>query len=104
MTVTLTQSAESNELIDLGNGVKVGTGSSDVELHFHCAYATTIEVTSAEFEVQSQSVVSGMHGTGTLDAGFSLTIAQGDTVILGSDVEVTASWEVTTLSDLSFYF
>ena len=71
---------------------------------FTCNYATTVELTSEAYTVAGASVVDTFSGTGSLSAGFAMSLNNGDgsAFLLGDNVQVGITWAVTALSDLTF--
>ena len=64
-------------------------------------------INSNPFSLYNVELSGTKSSTGKLDDGFTLTLANvlgGQTIILGELLEVTATWAVTGLDDVSFYF
>lgn len=93
-----------DNIISLGSQSVVTTpfGASVI---FECQYDLTIDVASQDYTVSGASVVDTFHGTGSLAAGFSMILNNGDPTafLLGSTLPVAIEWSVTALSTkLSF--
>ena len=74
-----------DNIISLGSQSVVTTpfGASVI---FECQYDLTIDVASQDYTVSGASVVDTFHGTGSLAAGFSMILNNGDPTafLLGS--------------------
>ena len=69
----LAQSRKKRNSIDLGDGLRLRTGSSEIAFDVVCSYPTSVMLESSSVSVQTVSV-SGVHrGTGSLENGFALT-------------------------------
>jgi hypothetical protein len=104
--VDRTRSEIENNKIELGELTLV-TSPFAVGVTFECSYPMGITVESDPFSVQDIDVTGAKTSTGKLDDGFSLELTDesgGPNVVLGGLLEVAAKWEVTGLSDVTFYF
>ena len=90
-------------MIKLSDTLSVDSTPGIASVDFRCTYDTTIDVTSAEFDVEDVSISGTTSGTGKLDTGFELTVGDGSAIILGQAVTVKAEWSVK-LSDVSPHF
>ena len=93
-----------DNIISLGSQSVVTTpfGASVI---FECQYDLTIDVASQDYSVTGASVVDTFHATGSLAAGFAMSLNNGDATdfILGNNLPVEITWSVTALSGkLSF--
>lgn len=72
---------------------------------FTCTYSTTINVGSQQFAVTGASVADQVNGIGSLAAGFTMTLNNGETptFLLGESLPVALTWSVTNLSKLTFF-
>ena len=72
---------------------------------FSCTYSMTVEVASEDYTVTGASVVDTLSGTGSLVAGFAMTLNHGDsaTFFLGSEMSVEINWSITRLSTMTFH-
>lgn len=93
-----------DNVISLGSK-KVVTTPFGAAVVFSCSYPLTIEVASEGYTVQGASVVDSFVGTGSLAAGFAMTLNNGDATdfLLGTNLPVAISWAVTGVSTLTFY-
>ena len=76
---------------------------------FECAYPVEIVVSSGPYTVTPTSVdpteSTPLTGTGTLADAFKLNFDSADAgMVAGSQVETTLSFEMESLSDVTFYF
>ena len=88
------------------NGVSVLMGTRDISIGITCDYPMKIEVSSEKYTIMDVSTSGSVGGKGSLATGFKLNLAgqSGDSILLGAMMDVTASWAVKTLPDISFYF
>lgn len=72
---------------------------------FSCTYPMTVDVASKDYTVSGASVVDTINGSGSLAAGFTMTLNNGDATafLLGANLPVEVIWSVTALSTLQFY-
>ena len=72
---------------------------------FSCTYPMTVDVASKDYTVTGASVVDTINGSGSLAAGFTMTLNNGDATafLLGANMPVEVIWSVTALSTLQFY-
>ena len=81
--------------------------SSGSSIVFECSYSTSIDVTSADFNVTKVSAKGETGAVGNLDSGFSLKLnnnTEGGAVFeLGSILEVEAVWQLN-IENLNYYF
>ena len=77
-----------------------------IGITFECGYPMGITLESDPYTVTDVDISGTQSGTGSLDGGFELTVGGGEEhkVMLGGVLEVTATWSITTLTDVSFYF
>lgn len=100
---TRTDTIQDN-IIALG-GQSVVTTPFGAAVTFACQYALSVDVTMKEYTVTGASVVDTFHGTGSLAAGFEMSLNDGNaaTLLLGNNLQVALTWSVTALSTkLSF--
>lgn len=92
-----------DNVISLGSKSVITTpfGASVV---FACTYQLTIDVTEQTFSVSGASVVDTFSGTGSLDAGFVMTLNNGEPTafLLGANLPVAITWSVSGLPSLTF--
>ena len=91
-------------IISLGSQ-SVVTTPFGASVNFECQYDLTIDVASQDYTVSGASVVDTFHGTGSLAAGFQMTLNNGDATdfMLGFNLPVAITWSVTALAEkLSF--
>ena len=71
---------------------------------FTCSYDLTGEHASEEYTVVGASVVDTFTGTGSLSAGFAMSLnnGEGSAFLLGDNIQVGITWAVTTLSTFTF--
>ena len=92
-----------NSALDLESGLRVFTASA-FSITFTCSYPVDVTVTSDKYTVNSASSSGTTSGTGNLADGFSLGLHNDSGFAIGNYIEVTATWTVTALPDVSFYF
>ena len=71
---------------------------------FTCNYDTTVELASESYTVAGASVVDTLTGTGSLSAGFAMSLNNGEgaAFLMGDNMQVGITWAVTTLSTLTY--
>ena len=97
----------SDDSIDLTDDLTVVTGTSGVTVTFECKYATSFSVMADAYDVMKVDISGKMSAYGNLNDGFSMKLSGGEegaAVKLGQLQEVKATWSVTTLPDVSFFF
>ena len=83
-----------NNVIELGNGVKIVTSPFGVGVDFTCIYDSSVEVSSDAITVQDVSI-SGTHSaSGNLQLGFTMTAGDGSAIVLGNDLVVSTTWSL----------
>jgi len=88
------------------NGVSVLMGTRDISIGITCEYPMKIEVSSDKYNIMDVTTSGSIGGKGSLATGFELNLAgqSDDVILLGAMMDVTASWAVKKLPDISFYF
>lgn len=94
-----------NTRLELGD-MTIVTTPFGIGITFECGYPMGITLESDPYTVTDVDISGTQSGTGSLDGGFELTVGGGEEhkVMLGGVLEVTATWSITTLTDVSFYF
>lgn len=100
---TRTDDVEDN-IISLGSQ-SVVTTPFGAGVTFSCSYPLAIDVESQAYTVQGASVVDTFFGTGSLSAGFAMSLnnGEGTEFMLGNNLAVAISWSVTAVQALTFY-
>ena len=88
--------------INLGD-VTVNLGESSLELEFVCLYDMDVTIASKEYTIEDAAISGTTTGSGSLAAGFSLTLTSDSNFALGTMMDVAASWELS-FPDLSISF
>ena len=90
-------------LIFLGSQ-SVVTTPLGASITFTCSYDLTVELASADYTVAGASVVDTFTGTGSLSAGFAMSLNNGEDAafLLGETLHVGITWAVTTLKTLTY--
>ena len=88
----------------LANPLAINRNALAVAVKFTCKYSIGVELSSKEFSLQDVILGGGPSGEGSLATGFQLSLNAGvETAIkLGERQEVTATWKVTTLKEVTF--
>ena len=91
-------------LIELGSQSVITTPFGAAVI-LSCRYSMTIEVASQDYTVVGASVVDTVSATGSLAAGFAMTLNNGEhaNFLLGDVMRVGITWSVTGLSSLTFH-
>lgn len=100
---TRTDDVEDN-IISLGSQ-SVVTTPFGAGVTFSCSYPLAVDVESQAYTVQGASVVDTFFGTGSLSAGFAMSLnnGEGTAFMLGNNLAVAISWSVTAVQELTFY-
>ena len=88
--------------INLGD-VSVSLSKAEIELEFVCLYNIDVTIASNEYTIEDAVISGTTTGTGSLAAGFSLTITSDSNFALGTMLNVAASWELS-FPEVSFSF
>ena len=92
-----------DNLIALGSQ-SVVTTPFGAAIIFTCTYPTSIDVASEDYTAVGASVIDTFSATGSLAAGFSMLLNNGNptTFLLGNVVAVDIIWSIKALSTLTF--
>merc|ERR1712227_430881 len=97
----------SDSSLELTEDITVLTGGSGVTVTFECIYPTTFSILSDPYDVIKVDISGKMSAYGNLNDGFSMTLSggtDGTPVKLGQLQQVKATWSVTSLPDVNFFF
>ena len=78
-----------------------------IKVTFECIYPTTFSLISDPYDVIKVDISGKMSAYGNLNDGFSMTLSggtDGTPVKLGQLQQVKATWSVTSLPDVNFFF
>lgn len=81
----------------------LNTSPFGVGVDFTCEYDTSVEVASTSFNVEDVSIDGTHSSSGTLDSGFTLSVGDGNTIILGDDITFKTTWSLT-FADVSPHY
>lgn len=88
-----------------GNDVKIEQTQKGIGVTYRCKYSLTTSVTSRDFSVEAVSIDGVQESEGDLAGSFDLVLNGGsdDTIILGDDLRVEATWQLSNLPNMFFH-